>query len=140
VIHTPLLTQTERPEPVDAGLAQALPNRSKSLRHDCQAMGARLRHVRQERGLTLGDVARALRVTPACVCQWEAGKSYPKPHFWPELSRAVGSTVSYLITGEEVIAPALGRVPEDIIERARGEIARVLGLDPSSIRIEVDRP
>jgi transcriptional regulator with XRE-family HTH domain len=107
-------------------------------------MGGRLRTLRQERGLTLGDVARSLGVTTACVCQWEAGKSYPKPQFWPDLARTIGTTVSYLIAGEDLMAgedEALRmtrRVPEEVIQRARNEIAAALGLEISKVRIEVD--
>lgn len=139
MIHSAVLSEIEAAQIANGGrLPEGLSNHPKSVRRGRRAMGQRLRHMRQDRGLTLSDVARSLGVTTACVCQWEAGKSYPKPHFWADLAQAVGTTASYLITGEEEPSRTLTLPPAEVIERARREIATAFGLEMSKIRIEVD--
>lgn len=116
----------------EMGEVRALPMQSREL------FGQRLRHIRQMRGLTLEEVGRSIGVSRACVCQWEGGKSHPKPSFLPGLARSLGTSVSYLIAGEEEQIRAVGALPSDVIYRARREIAAVLGLEVSKVRIEID--
>ncbi len=106
---------------------------------DAQTMGSRLRSMRQASGLTLADVACAIGVSAACVCQWERGKTYPKARFWSALAEAVGTTVTYLIAGEEELARAAGDRRDAIVERARREVAAAFGLKISNVRIKVDQ-
>lgn len=108
------------------------------LRSDCTAtIGTRLRDLRRRRGYTLEEVGKSLGVTRACVCQWECGRSYPQHKFMPQLARTLGTSVSYLISGEREGA-AVDDHAAAVIRRARREIAEALRFDISRVRIEID--
>lgn len=109
-------------------------------------MGNRLRDLRQRRGLTLTNVAGPLGVTNACVCQWESGRSFPRRGYLEPLAGTLGTSVSYLIAGEgdpdkETPRKRPAAVSAaNVIRRARREIARVLGLRVSEVKVEISLP
>ena len=50
-----------------------------------------LTEARLTRGIQQSVVAERLNVTRACVCQWEAGTTYPQSWYrWQEWARVVG--------------------------------------------------
>lgn len=76
------------------GLAYAVPA--------METMGEQIRSLRQARGLTQVDLARAVGVTKSAVCQWEDGstQNIRLAHFMA-LLRALGTDAPYLIWGAD---------------------------------------
>lgn len=105
-------------------------------------MAARIRALRHKRGFTLEDVARDVGVTRSCICQWEAGRSQPRHIYLLPLAECLRTTVAYLIAGDER-QPSDAQKREDpsvadVLRRAREGVAAELGLDPHSVRVEID--
>ncbi len=69
-------------------------------------LGARLREVRQQSGLSLREVARQLGVSASFVSQLENGKSQPSVATLYSLSQLLG------ISNDELFDPSLGGVPQ----------------------------
>lgn len=56
---------------------------------------------RKEAGLTQMQVAKALGVSDAAVCQWEKGETMPNGKRLPEIAKLYGCTVDELLEGKE---------------------------------------
>ncbi len=54
--------------------------------------GARLRRLRQARGLTVEQLSQYVGVHHSTVCRWEAGRSQPLEPYVPLLAAALGVT------------------------------------------------
>jgi transcriptional regulator with XRE-family HTH domain len=104
------------------------------------SIGARLKALRVQRGLTLQKVAQPLGVTRSCVSQWERGRSAPGAKYFEQLAETLGTSVVHLLTGSDEPAPTPSGAIQtrDIVLRARKDIARALGVDLSQVRVEID--
>lgn len=106
------------------------------------SIGARLKELRNRRGLTLESVARPLGVTRSCVSQWERGRSAPGAKYFERLAETLDTSVAYLLTGATDPQPADHRSvaveAPDVVLRARKDIARALGVDVSKVRVQID--
>lgn len=56
----------------------------------------RLRELRQERGLTQGQVAQKLSLSVQAVSKWETGKNLPDIILLPEIADLYGVTIDAL--------------------------------------------
>ena len=72
---------------------------------DMQKIGERIAKLRRERDLTQADLAEWLGISYQAVSSWERGATMPDISKLVELSRALGTTVDALLTGEEKEAP-----------------------------------
>jgi transcriptional regulator with XRE-family HTH domain len=106
------------------------------------SIGARIKALRLRRGLTLETIARPLGVTRSCVSQWERGRSAPGAKYFEQLAETLDTSVTHLLTGANDKDPprpaSIVIEAPDVVLRARKDIARALGLDPSKVRIEID--
>lgn len=66
--------------------------------HPVSALGPRLRRVREERRISLREVARQLGVSPSFLSQLETGKSQPSVATLYSLSQLLGVSVDELFT------------------------------------------
>ncbi len=69
-----------------------------------EGVGARIRQVRREKGLTQGDLAEAVGVSRSAVAQWETGRA---GQLSANLSRIAGVLevgVEFLLHGEDKLA------------------------------------
>lgn len=114
-------------------------------------IGARLRCLRLEHGLTLRELGARIDLTDACINQWEKGRSFPRPQNLERLAEALSTSVAYLVAGNAgAIDPntdrdgaksaRCGSDAADIISRARRDIAHALGLPVSEVRVEFGKP
>lgn len=89
----------------------------------CNTIGERIAHLRKVKGISQGDLAKAMYVKREVVTHWEVGDRDLKTEYTIKLADYFGVTCDYLLRG----IPA-----EDI------EIAKVTGLNSQSIQIIKD--
>ena len=105
-------------------------------------LGQRLRQLRQEKSLTLQQVADALGVTRACVSKWETGRSEPDLGSIDAIGAIFGFTASELIATQSfdpelklrdypVITLENGIPLNDLIQKYRGLRRYPSGTQPS---------
>lgn len=57
----------------------------------------RFRQLREESGVSMNQLARALDVSNAAICKWENGNAEPKVTYLIKLSEFFECTVDYLV-------------------------------------------
>jgi len=57
--------------------------------------------ARKKAGLSQAAAAEKFGVTPAAVCQWETGKTAPRPKLLQLIAKVYGCTVDELLSGNE---------------------------------------
>ncbi|MCX4314280.1 MAG: helix-turn-helix transcriptional regulator [Clostridia bacterium] len=57
----------------------------------------RLYELREEAGLTMADLARAVGVSDATICKWEKGETSPMSYAVIALAQFFGVTADYLL-------------------------------------------
>lgn len=96
------------------------------------SLGRRLASLRQQRGLTLAQVAQHLGVSKPTVWAWEHDRSQPVASRIGALADALGVAEAELITGRDISHA------EATIAEARQVIAEAYGCTPQQIRIMID--
>lgn len=61
---------------------------------DKKKIGERLRKLREERKLSISEVAEACNVTPSAICMYETGERIPKDEIKIELSKIYKKSVT----------------------------------------------
>ena len=145
------------------GRAQSRNSRNDRLRPGLDSpeqLGARLRQLRKQRGLTQKDLAEKLGVSTPALCRWETGQTLPRKSNIQafasifnlsevELLAAVGadadSTSVAEITDSRAAGnvggdPAIGSEPSlrDVLWACKSNIAEVAGTTADRIRIVID--
>jgi len=90
----------------------------------------RLRRLRTERGLSLGEVAARLGVSKPTVWAWEHRKSRPVERRMTALAEVLGVTAAGL-------EPMPTGAPE-VLDRSRRHIAEAYGVEPGQVRIMIE--
>ena len=67
---------------------------------DYQKIGALIRRLRQERGLTQRELAAALSLSPKTVSKWERGAGCPDVSLLEALSGALQVNIPALLSGD----------------------------------------
>lgn len=111
-----------------AAATAAAPAESSGAEVDALTLGRRIREHRLARGLTLGELARAIDRAPSQVSAIENGKREPRLSMLRTIALALGTTVDELLRND---APSERAALEIAVERAqRGPVFAALGLDP----------
>ena len=79
-----------------------------------KAFGPRVKQLRELRGLTTSELARAVGVTPASVWQWEKNGRHPRESTLEAVAQTLGVEIGYL-EGEKSLAPSIA---PDHLQRA----------------------
>ena len=66
-----------------------------------EQLGARIAHLRRERGLTQEMLACKMGVSPQAVSKWERGLAFPNPVGLDDLAEVLGTDIDSLLTGKE---------------------------------------
>ena len=96
------------------------------------SLGARLASLRQERGLTLAQVADALGVSKPTVWAWEHDRAQPVARRIGAIARLFEVSEAELVTGNDLSEA------EQAIENARRLVAKAYGCAPHQVRIMLD--
>lgn len=78
---------------------------------DMQKVGERIAALRKKTGMTQADLAEWLGISYQAVSSWERGATMPDISKLVELSRALGTTVDALLTGEDKEMPVRTEEP-----------------------------
>jgi transcriptional regulator with XRE-family HTH domain len=112
-----------------------------------EAFGTRLRHLRQERGISLIDLARLVNVSRPAVWRWETRKARPRQRMLEALAAALGVSEQELLYGkkpavldarESALAARDASSLSDLISDCRGQIAELAGTSIDKVSITVD--
>jgi transcriptional regulator with XRE-family HTH domain len=97
-----------------------------------ESFAIRLRRLRNERGLTLAQVADELGVSKPTVWAWEKGQARPAENRIAALARTLGVPDAELLSGRN--ASGLS----ELLARSREEIASAIGASPARVRILIE--
>ena len=67
---------------------------------DCAKVGAFIRRLRTEKGLTQRQLAENLHISDKAVSKWERGLGCPDLSLWADLSRLLGAQIEAMLSGE----------------------------------------
>lgn len=88
----------------------------------------RITRLRIEHGWSQAELARRMDASAGTVQHWEAGRAIPETKTTPRLSRELGVSVQYLITGSELTEEpdtVKAATLRPIIEALRAEVTRL---------------
>ena len=91
---------------------------------DPQAVGTRLQGLREAKGLSQRQVSHLLGCTEGTLSRIETGVALPKSPLALGLAKLYGSSVEYVLTGEDSAAPKL---PVAVFEQVDAYLASELG-------------
>ena len=94
-------------------------------------LGSRIASLRQRKGMTQAELAAELAVTPAALGAYEQGRRAPSAEMLVTLSRTLGVSVDYLLTGRPADVTELPAAAESVIRscvQAGGRRALVVQL------------
>jgi transcriptional regulator with XRE-family HTH domain len=78
--------------------------KTRTAQHTDSTIGAILRRLRQEKGLTQREVAEAVGVSQGVVAHWENGRCAPSPRRMGRLAALLGDAVLVMSTAEAQVA------------------------------------
>lgn len=94
---------------------------------------ARLRTLRETRGLSLEDVAQRVKVSRQTVWYWETGRSAPSPQNLQRLAGALDVAIDELGSQPPASAPVGGAS----LATVKQWVARELGIAPEAVEIHI---
>lgn len=112
-----------------------------------------LRELRRRSGLSVTELANTLGVSRPTVWSWESARNRPRKKHVAALAAALGVSESEILQSavsggtpivlseDDVRKPSATATPlllVDVINRAKAEIARTAGTEPSKVRVIVE--
>jgi transcriptional regulator with XRE-family HTH domain len=79
-----------------------------------QAIGARIRGLRAERGLTQDQFAHQIGVSRSAIAQWETGRTGQVTGNLSRIAEVLEVSVEYLMYGDDKRAPAEARQGDEL--------------------------
>lgn len=102
-----------------------------------ETIGNRIRSIREQKGISASQLARAARVTPTAVWNWETNGRRPHQDTLSLVAQILDVTSEFLLSGKAAPATGTATVAE-IIEEARSKIAKTTGVAPASVKVVVE--
>lgn len=98
-----------------------------------KTLGDRIIELRGLRGINQSKLAGLLGVSGTAVWNWEQNGVQPRPAMLAKIAKALGTSQSYLLTGNDATSPS--RTAAQIIRAAAEEIAALNGVDANQVQI-----
>jgi ribosome-binding protein aMBF1 (putative translation factor) len=109
-----------------------------------EALGERIRRLRRKHGVSMVHLASCVGVSRPTLWKWEKGAVFPRQDMIRLLARTLGVSEKELIYGnQQVRQPDQQRFaalesPEKTIAAKKAEIASLVGVDPSQVKILIE--
>lgn len=100
-----------------------------------ETIGDRIASAREQIGMTKSDLARAVKVSPTAVWNWETKDGVPRAAMVQKLAKVLDVSETFLLTGKSP-TPAPHRTAADIVQKAREDIALSVGVPVSRVSLE----
>lgn len=107
-------------------------------------IGARIQAAREARGFSASDLARLTGVTPTAVWNWENNGTKPRPNAVAAISKALGVTESFILSGtnESLDGDGSRNVHrsklDSILDAAAAQIAEALGVVEDRVKLKLE--
>lgn len=118
------------------------------MKDPAETFPARLISARERKGMSKSDLARALRVSPTSVWNWEAGRSYPRYAKLKAISILLdvsfdqlqfGANISEEVRAKKAAVNVRRRLMlTDAITEARLLVSGAAGVSPEKVSITIE--
>ena len=113
------------------------------------SFAARLKNLREERGLSKTKLGKNVGVSTTCVWNWEEGNTEPRPENLSSLAKVLGVSTSFLefgprvdqghsVTEDQGDKKIIQLTLAEVIGDAKRRIALLAGIDPERVKISLD--
>lgn len=85
-------------------------------------LGARIAQLRKAAGMNQAELAERIGVSTSAIGMYEQGRREPSCALLVSLSRALGTSLQYLLTGDEEEAPPSPPLAETLLQAGFGGI------------------
>lgn len=96
--------------------------------------------LRRQRGLKQDELAQMLNVSPQAVSKWENDQSCPDISLLPQLAAILGITVDELLSGKQILAPAVSMVPKEERKEIKDMMLRIVVESADGDKVRVNLP
>jgi transcriptional regulator with XRE-family HTH domain len=104
-----------------------------------KTIGVRIREAREARGFSASDLARLTGVTSTAVWNWEHNGTRPRANALAAISRALGVTEAYILSGDaHAVGSNVPRNVDSILAAAASQIAEALGIGEDRIKLKFE--
>lgn len=110
-----------------------------------ETLGERLKRLRQERGFTMTYLASRVGVSKPTLWKWEKGTVFPRQDMIHEIAEVLGVSQLELLYGSKQQVRQREKknfmpfqTAEEVISASKSDIAGVMGIDPSQIKILIE--
>ena len=105
-----------------------------------ETIGKRICALRKAKGLKQEELAEKLGVSAQAVSKWENDQSCPDISLLPRLTKLLGVTSDYLLTGQEEQAPPVRMVPQEERKDIGDLMLRILVESTDGDKVRVNLP
>ncbi|AIT79405.1 DNA-binding protein [Novosphingobium pentaromativorans US6-1] len=110
-----------------------------------EALGARIKRLRRERGFGVDHFASHIGVSRPTLWKWEKGTVSPRQNMVQAIARALGVPETELLYGskpapvrQDSPAATAFEASSSVIASKKVEIAKLIGVDPNRVRILIE--
>lgn len=107
------------------------------------SIGKRIKEIREKRGMSMSELAKALEITPQGVSNWEAERFNPRPAMLTKVANVLQVDRTYLSNGT---LTKLGEIASsddadnsmtvgDVLAEAKSDIAAILKVPAEMIEL-----
>lgn len=101
-------------------------------------LGAKIRAGRKKIGMTGGELAAHIGVTPQAISSWETGTTAPSSEFLPEVCRLLGLDADGVATAVVSQQQRPKLKVQDVLDDARSQIAQISGASYEAVRLRLE--
>lgn len=110
-----------------------------------ELLPARLRRLRQERGLSRAALSVLMGVSRPSIWAWESGKTVPRRSNFATLADALGISERELVAGDGAVSPGIvadrsvtAKQVRVAVQSSKEQIAALAGVTPCKVKITIE--
>ena len=101
-------------------------------------VGEKIKSRREGKKITQHELASALGISPAAVCQWERKGAVPRPKTLAKVAQALDVSEEYLAVPREPNIPTDPVSASEAIDKLKAIVANATGFDTSQVCIHIE--